>query len=117
MQPCTRCDGRKHCPNGKDEEGCCSKDQFTCTTNVETNGTDFVEQECIPLTKWCDGNNDCSDKSDEKSCVPGIQTLNTSNSISYKCALYNGMKFFFFFFMFPLKRIRLLVMSETCCTS
>ena len=73
IQACNRCDGRKDCTNGKDEEGCCARDQFACAKDVEANATDFLEQECISQSKRCDGNNDCSDKSDEKSCPPGNQ--------------------------------------------
>ena len=44
-----RCDGQEDSPNGTDEDGCCSKDQFTCNKDVEANATNFLEQECISI--------------------------------------------------------------------
>ena len=57
-------------PNDTDEDGCGSKDQFTCNKNVEAN---FLEQKCISNSKWCDENDDCSDFIDETFCPPDNQ--------------------------------------------
>ena len=73
IQVCNNCDGRVDSPNDTDEDGCGSKDQFTCNKQVEANATNFLEQECISNSKRCDENDDCSDFSDVTFCPPGNQ--------------------------------------------
>lgn len=60
-----RCDGRRHCPTGSDEENCtgvdgCLDSDWTCRNHM-----------CIPKELRCNRVNDCVDNSDEEACGKG----------------------------------------------
>lgn len=57
-----RCDGRRQCPTGSDEENCtasegCLDSDWMCRNRI-----------CIPKELRCNGLNDCLDNSDEQDC-------------------------------------------------
>ena len=103
IQACNRCNGREDCPGGADEEGCCAKDEFTCSGEVIVNGTNFEKQECIPITKHCDDHEDCNDGSDEEICPPGrkpLCSLDMNHLCKSELSIINSFFLFSLFLIF-----------------
>uniref|UniRef100_A0AAR2KSS9 Fibronectin type-III domain-containing protein n=1 Tax=Pygocentrus nattereri TaxID=42514 RepID=A0AAR2KSS9_PYGNA len=60
-----RCDGRRHCQDGSDEDSCPTHGPLACV-----NGSLCADGEaCVMDSEKCDGFLDCSDHSDEDNCT------------------------------------------------
>jgi Low-density lipoprotein receptor domain class A len=78
--PNVRCNGRRECASGEDEDNCrlpCRSDEFTCRSG-----------DCIDLSAKCNGRPDCADGSDEEACGQYFGTLD------FSALLFEGDDFF-----------------------